>query len=239
MNLSEAKVLVTGGSEGIGREVARLLAARGAQVAICGRRREELERAASDVGAYPIVADVSSEDDVERLVEATIDQLVGLNVLINNAGIGTSTPLVETTADDMRRVWETNVLGAMLVGRAAARHFVTQNRGHIVNIGSTAGQRGYPGGTVYASSKFALRGMSECWRAELRFSGVRVTYVAPSEVQTGFGGRDIDPSRPTNETKLRPAEIAHTIAGFLEMDDRGFIPELSVWATNPRSRDAS
>jgi 3-oxoacyl-[acyl-carrier protein] reductase len=157
-----------------------------------------------------------------------------LDVLVNNAGIGSHAPLVETTAEQMRRVWETNVLGAMLVARAAARHFTEQGGGNIVNIGSTAGRRGYAGGTAYASSKFALRGMSECWRSELRSSDVRVMHVDPSEVQTGFGRGSDGPSRPLDETRLRPREIAHAVASLLEMDDRGFVPALSVWATNPR-----
>lgn len=187
-----------------------------------------------DLGAHPVRADVSREEDVERLVRAAVDALDDYDVLVNNAGIGAHAPLVDTTPEAMLRVWRTNVLGAMLVARASARHFVDRGGGNIVNVGSTAGRRGYAGGTAYASSKFALRGMSECWRAELRGSDVRVMHVDPSEVQTGFGRDGDEPARPRNETKLRPAEIAHTIASLLEMDDRGFIPELSVWATNPR-----
>lgn len=234
MDLSTAGVLVTGGSRGIGRETARALIDRGARVVICGRDRDSLEEAAADLGAHAVQADVSREEDVERLVRTVVDGLDDFDVLINNAGIGAHAPLVETTVEDMRRIWRTNVLGAMMVARASARHFVEHGGGNIVNVGSTAGRRGYAGGTAYASSKFALRGMTECWRAELRSSDVRVMHVDPSEVQTGFGRRTDGPGRPLDETKLRPAEIAHTIASLLEMDDRGFVPELAVWATNPR-----
>lgn len=234
MDLSEAGVLVTGGSRGIGRATARALAHRGADVVICGREESALEEAAAELGAHPVRADVSDEEDVARLVRRAVEELDPFDVLVNNAGIGAHAPLVETTAEEMRRVWETNVLGAMLVARAAARHFTERGGGNIVNIGSTAGRRGYAGGTAYASSKFALRGMSECWRSELRTSDVRVMHVDPSEVQTGFGRGTEGPSRPLDETRLRPREIAHAVASLLEMDDRGFVPALSVWATNPR-----
>ncbi len=234
MDLSTAGALVTGGSRGIGREIARTLRERGAEVVICGRDLESLEEAAADIGAHPVRADVSREEDVERLVRTAIDETEGYDLLVNNAGIGSHARLVDTTADDMRRVWETNVLGAMLVARASARHFVECETGNIVNIGSTAGRSGYSGGTAYASSKFALRGMSECWRSELRSANIRVMHVDPSEVQTGFGSGSDEASRSVNETKLRPVEIAHAVVSMLEMDDRGFIPHLSVWATNPR-----
>lgn len=237
MDLSTAGALVTGGSSGIGRETARLLAERGAEVVICARGPDRLEEAAAEIGARPVRADVSDEEDVERLVRTAVQELgSGYDVLINNAGFGEFAPLVDTTAEQMRRVWETNVLGAMLVARESARHFAEGGGGNIVNIGSTAGRNGFAGGTAYASSKFALRGMSECWRSELRSADVRVTHLDPSEVQTAFGPGGDAPGRAPNPTKLTPREIAHAVAAVLEMDDRGFVPELSVWATNPESR---
>jgi len=234
MNLRDAKVLVTGGSSGIGRATARLLAERGARVAISGRQEDRLRAAAREIGAeLPIVADVSREEDVRRLVRAVVEGLGGYDVLINNAGVGRFAPLLETTAEDMRAVWETNVLGAMLVARESARHFVAQRRGHIVNVASTAGSRAGPGGTIYASTKFALTGMTQSWRTELRASNVRVMQINPSEVQTEFFDR-AGASRETNETKLRGDEIAQVIASMLELDDRGMMVEATVWATNPK-----
>jgi 3-oxoacyl-[acyl-carrier protein] reductase len=105
-------------------------------------------------------------------------------------------------------------------------------RGNIVNIGSTAGVNGMRQGTIYSSSKFALRGLSECWKAELRRDNVRVFQINPSEVRTSFGTPDGTPKEEI-PSKLRGQEIAHTIHSLLTMDDRGFIPELNIIATNP------
>jgi 3-oxoacyl-[acyl-carrier protein] reductase len=233
MQIKEAKVLVTGGSSGIGLDTARLLLQRGAQVAICGRDAAKLQDAVSDMGGMAIAADVSREEDVKRLVHSVVDAFGGYDVLINNAGFGYFAPLLETKLEDMERVFATNVFGAMLVARESARHFVTQSRGNIINIASTAGQRGFAGGTAYSASKFALTSMTECWRAELRKHNIRVMQVNPSEVQTNFvaaSGREL---RAPSERKLQGPDIAHAIVSMLEMDDRGFIPELTVWATNP------
>lgn len=235
MDLAQAHVLVTGGSAGIGRATARLLAERGANVAICGRTEETLREAADAIGAVPIQADVGDEADVERLVRMVKDELGGYDTLINNAGIGAFGELVELDVADFRRVWETNVLGAMLVARASARHFAEQETGNIVNVSSTAGKRGFAGGTAYVASKFALGGMTECWRAELRKHGVRVMQVNPSEVQTGFGqAGDGQDALADNPTKLRAVDIAQVIVDLLAMENRGFVPETSVWATNPQ-----
>lgn len=158
----------------------------------------------------------------------------GYDTLINNAGIAAFAPLVDLEAADFRRVWETNVLGAMLVGRASARHFVGTGRGHIVNVTSTASTRGFVGGTAYVASTFALSGMTECWRAELRPHNVRVMQVNPSEVITGFGEHSGLRPQAANASKLQAEDVARLIVSLLEMDDRGFVTEATVWATNPR-----
>ncbi|MHC5011394.1 MAG: SDR family oxidoreductase [Planctomycetota bacterium] len=229
MDLSTARVLVTGGSAGIGFATARALKARGAAVAICGRDRARLEAAAEALGATGIQADVSHEADVELMAAEVVSELGGFDVLVNNAAFGYFAKLTETELEPFEAMLRTNLTGAMLVARAAARHFVEQGYGHLVNVGSTAAQRGFPGGTAYVASKFALRGMTECWRAELRPHDIRVMEIDPSEVLTGFGGRE----PPQSERKLRPTEIAHAIVAMLEMDDRGFVTDLTVWATNP------
>lgn len=228
MDLENAHVLVTGGGSGIGKEIAKALRTHGAQVVICGRDEKKLRAAAEEIDAIPIQADVSVESEAVVLVRQSIDAMGGLDVLVNNAGFGTFAPLVDTELAEMQRVFATNVFGAMVVAREAARHFVKQQYGNIINISSTAGLRGYAGGTVYAASKFALTGLTECWRSELRKFNVRVMQINPSEVQTEFHR-----GRRFSERKLRAGEIAHAAVAMLEMDDRGFITDLSVWATNP------
>lgn len=232
MNLNTAKVLITGGSSGIGYETARQLISKGAQVVICGRNKTAVETAATELGATGFQADVSNEEEVMALVQKTIKHLGGLNVVINNAGIGGNAALTQTTAEAFTRVWEVNVKGTFLVGREAAKYFVQQNEGNIINIASTAGQRGFAGGSAYCSSKFAVSALTECWRAELRKNNIRVMQVNPSEVITPFFGK-IGVEQKITDTKLQPKEIAHTIASMLAMDNVGFITDATVWATNP------
>ena len=232
MNLAGAVVLITGGSAGIGRSIAQTLAASGARVAITGRDQARLEEAAQRLGVFPIHADVAQEADVERTYREVLAKFSDLDVLVNNAGFGVFKNLVEFDRPSFDAVFATNVTGAMLMARAAARHFIPRKRGHIVNIGSTAALRGAAGGTAYYASKFALRGMTECWRAELRKHNIRVMLVNPSEVLTEFAAR-AGLAKNANPTKLRGEEIAHAVKAILEMDDRGFTPELSIFATNP------
>ncbi len=233
MELSTAMVLVTGGSAGIGLETARQLRARGAKVAICGRNETRVREAAEAIGALGIHADVSVEDDVVRMVRQVIEAFGDYDVLINNAGFGSFAPLVDTSVAEMQRVFATNVFGAMLAARESAKHFIARNRGNIVNISSSAGVRGFAGGTAYSASKFALSSMTECWRAELRKHNIRVMQVNPSEVQTEFVVSSGRPARAPSDRKLQAPDIAQTIVAMLELPDRGFITETSVWATNP------
>lgn len=233
MNIKGSTFLVTGGSVGIGKATAKLLIEKGGKVAITGRDKLKLEKVAKEIGAFPIHADVAVESDVHKTYELFLKQFGKLDCLINNAGIGDAwNEITELDIKAFHHVYDVNVFGAALMASEAAKLFKKQNSGNIINIASTAGTKGFANGTVYASSKFALRGMTQCWQAELRKYNIRVILVNPSEVTTAFGDGERK-EKPEVKNKLRPLEIAHTIVSALEMDDRGFIPEVTVWATNP------
>jgi len=232
MDIKGARALVTGGSEGIGLAIAEELRNRGAQVAIMARDAARLQAAADKLEALAVPGDVSSESDATAAVARVVEEFGGIDILVNNAGFGIFAPLTEMTKDDFEAVFAVNVTGAMLMAREAARHFVAQQSGQLINISSTSGLSGGATSTAYSGSKFALRGMTECWRAELRRHNVRVMLVNPSEVQTRFFTK-IGKTQEVSSKKLRAEEIATAVVGALEIDDRGFIPEFSVFATNP------
>jgi 3-oxoacyl-[acyl-carrier protein] reductase len=234
MNLQDAKVLVTGGSTGIGYETAHRLKLAGAQVCITGRNPEKLFKAATELGVTRILADVSVEADAIRSVQEAVASMGGLNVLVNNAGYGHFSSLESIDLQKFDAMWATNVRGAMLMAREACKVFIPQESGNIVNISSTAGLSGFAMGTGYVASKFALKGMTECWRAELRKHNIRVMLVNPSEVQTDFYINSGQGARNFNPTKLDSTEIAHVILAMLQMRDVGFLTEATVFATNPR-----
>lgn len=233
MDLKDKSILITGGSSGIGKATAQMLAEAGAKVVITGRNQEKLEKVAKEINAIPFHLDMQEYTSFETKMEEVVEQLGGqLDVLINNAGIGDFAILEDVTIESFEKVYATNVFGLAMLTQQAIKYFKAQGSGNIINIASTAALKGFAYGSVYSSSKFALRGMTQCWQAELRKENVRVMLVNPSEVTTAFNQSD-RVEREEVDNKLRSEEIAHSIKAALEMDDRGFIPELTVWATNP------
>jgi 3-oxoacyl-[acyl-carrier protein] reductase len=234
MDLKNATALVTGGSSGIGLAIAHALVNAGSRVAITGRDQGRLSGAAKSLGASGIKADVSSEEDVTRTYREFFRAFGHLDILVNSAGFGVRRPLVEMDRAKFEAVFQTNVTGTMLMSREAAKHFIERKSGNIVNLGSTAALRGAANGTAYYASKFAVRGMTECWRAELRQHNVRVFLINPSEVLTNFATNAGFTQDDDNPTKLQAEDIAHVVRAALEMNDRGFTTELTVFATNPK-----
>lgn len=234
MNLQDKVLLITGGSIGIGYAIAEMAKNKGAKVVIAVRNRERLDKAAKKLSAFPVLCDVGNEDHVIECYDAVMKEFGKIDVLINNAGYGYFSQVDELEKKKFEDVLNTNVIGAALMAKYASRIFKKQNYGNIVNISSTAGTKGFSGGSAYVATKFALKGMSECWRAELREHNVRVIHVNPSEVQTDFSKNAGFGKREFNETKLIGEDIAHSVISALEMNDRGFITELTVFATNPK-----
>lgn len=233
MRIPGSKVLVTGGSSGIGKQTALQLIEKGATVVITGRDPKKLSDVAKEIGAIPLTFDISDFHSIEGKANEAIQLLGGsIDALINNAGVGVFPKLGEITIHDLESVYATNVFGLAMLTQEMVKSFKSQNSGNIINIGSSASLKGFAGGTIYAASKFAVRAMSQSWQAELRPFNIRVVQVNPSEVASAFASKERI-EREEKPNKLGPQEIADTIVSVLEMRDKGFVPEVSVWATNP------
>ena len=236
MEINNSRVLITGGSSGIGKETAKQFIAKGAQVLITGRDEDKLKRVAREIGAIPLVFDIGDLTSIVQKAKDALSLLEGkIDTLVNNAGIGAFPLLGEITENDLLSVYNTNVFGMALLTQELLPKFKEQSSGNIINIGGTASQKGFAQGSVFAASKFAVRGMTQSWQAELRKYNIRVTLVNPSEVTTAFTyqSRKNREERKEQENKLGSEDIAHTIISIVEMRNKGFIPEVTVWATNP------
>ena len=233
MNLEGKNILITGGSLGIGKETAKHLVSKGANVLITGRSKRRLEEAQEYTRSNYIVFDIADLDSIPDKAQECLNMLDNrVDVLINNAGTGCRRNVDELNIEDFLHVYNVNVFGLSILTKEIIPAMKTLDKGTIINIGSTASLKGYKGGSVYASSKFAVRALTQCWQAELRPFNIRVCQVNPSEVPTAFANKDRK-ERKEIENKLTTKEISHAITSVVEMDERGFINELNVWATNP------
>ena len=235
MELKGKNIIVTGGSLGIGKETAYQLVKKGANVLITGRSQQRLVKAKNYTGAEAIQFDISDHSNISNHALKCIELFQGqVDVLINNAGVGVRKSILELSINDFLKVFNVNVFGLALFTKEIVPLMISNSYGTIINIGSTASLNGYENGSIYSSSKFALRCLTQCWQAELRKYNIRVCQINPSEVTTAFG----NPKRIERESiknKLTPKEISHSIVSAIEMNERGFINELNVWATNPFS----
>jgi len=236
-SLAGKVALITGASRGLGWAIAEALAEHGAHVVLTSRDQAALDDRAAELekrgqNAQALAFDAADRAAGAAAVAAVHGEHGRLDILVNNAGYGLFSPLVDTSFEDFQGIYRTNVFGPFLMSREAARQFIKQGSGELINISSTSSLKGSAGRTEYGSSKFALRGRTECWRDELRRHNVRVMLVNPSEVMTDFAAK-AGVEREPSDKKLRPEEIADAILGALKVDSRGFIPEFSVFATNP------
>lgn len=234
MVINGSKIIVTGGSSGTGKATAALLASKGADVLIIGRDAARLSQVAEKTGCNWLEADVSRQDEVDKIF-AWVEENWGnqLDVLINNAGIGEFAPVADTPMESYFRVMGVNFFGPVMMVKNALPIMIDRQSGSIVNLASTSSRKGFASGSAYAASKFALRGFTQSLMEEVRGHNIRVFQVNPSEVSTAFGNPERR-ERPETDDKLGPDQLAQTIAAILELPDKAFIPELSVWATNPK-----
>jgi len=236
MEIKGRVVLITGAGRGIGRALAHAFAAAGAKVALLGKTKKnllEVQRELKDSGAPTVVlaADVSDEGVVSRAVALAEQELGPVDVLVNNAGIFALAPVEKMDALVFDRMLAVNLRGPFLMSRAVLPGMKSRKRGHIVNISSTAGRRGFAGGGAYCASKFGLAGLTEAMRYEARASNVRVTCVYPSTVNTDFvkkAGMDLAPERA-----IQPEDVANAVVSLVAMDDRAMTTALEIWQTNP------
>ena len=231
--MSQRRFLVTGGSQGIGAAVVEQATKAGHRVVFTGRNGALLKKVADATGAHAVRADVSAPADNATVVDACLEQMGGVDVLINNAGYAYRAEIGSVDLDLMRAMFDTNVFGMVDITNRLVPGMKERKDGDIINIASTSGMKGNATGTPHAASKWAVRGISQVWQAELRPHGIRVTCVCPSEVQTGFDGK----TGRNNPNKLFAHDIAATIMTTLDMPRRVLWPELAVFASNPWKED--
>ena len=227
--MDKRRFLITGGSQGIGAALVAAAREAGDEVVFTGRNDELIAAVAADTGALGLRADVSVPGDNARTVAECHRRMGGIDVLVNNAGFGYFATIGELELERMKAMFDTNVFGLVDLTNRVVPEMKERERGDIVNIASTSGIKGHPGGTSYSASKWAVRGISQCWQAELRPHGIRVVCICPSEVQTDWGGK----TGRNNPNKLFASDIAQAILSSLAADRRALWPELAVFATNP------
>ena len=197
LDLDGRVAIVTGGSRGIGFAIAAALVAGGSRVAITGRNRTHLETAATRLkevarGAGDVMTvsgDVGREREASESIDATARRFGGLDILINNAGIGTFSNVADMAVEDWNTLIQTNLSGVFYCSHAAIPHLKRRGGGWIINISSLAGKNPFPGGAAYCASKAALNAFSESLMQEVRYDNIRVSYIMPGSVATGFAGR--------------------------------------------------
>jgi len=228
--------VVTGGSRGIGLAVARALVADGVQVAITGRSAAHLSSArpaieASGPGAVETLqADVRAYDEVKRAIDATVARFGGLDILINNAGIGVFNDVASTTPAQWAEVIDTNLTGVFNACHAALSHLRARGGGFIINISSLAGKNPFAGGAAYCASKAGLNAFSEALMQEVRYDDIRVSYVLPGSVATGFTGDETKGA----DWKIRPAEVADVVVNLLRHDPRSLPSRVELRPSRPK-----
>ena len=238
-DLSGLKVVLTGATGGVGRAVADRLARAGAEMLVIGRRPEPLEELASRHGARALVGDITERRFVDRFA-VRLKELWdgGPDVLVNNAGLFELAPLGETGSEVFERLLAVNLRAPFELIRACLPGMLARGSGQIVNVGSVAGRRAFPGNAAYSASKFGLRGLHEVLVEELRGTGLRATWIEPSAVDTPLWDR-FDPDGradlPSRVEMLEPAAVAEAVFYALSQPEGVAVEEVVIRA-NPAGR---
>jgi len=228
--------LVTGGSRGIGLATARALLTQGASVAISATNQGRLDAAASELGTMAassrvlaVAANVRTYAEAELAVAKTAAHFGGLDILINNAGVGVFRPVADMTVEEWHRIMDTNVSGVFYCCHAALPHLKSRGGGWIINISSLASKNAFVNGAAYCASKSALNAFSEALMQEVRYDGIRVAYVLPGSVNTGFGGL----ANTKSEWALQPDDVAEVIVDLIAHPTRSLPSRVEIRPAQP------
>ncbi len=228
-------VLITGGTRGIGRALAETLLKTGDKVAVTGTTQDGViaaERELARLGqAAAVICNVRDGSSAELAVRTTVAKFGGLDVLINNAGVGVGVPVAEMPHDEWDRIIGTNITGVFNCCKAAIPHLRQRGGGWIVNVSSLASKNPFAGGAAYCASKAALNAFSEALMQEVRGDNIRVTYVLPGSVATGFSGRE--PSAGS-DWKLLPEDVAQAIVDVLNHPARSLPSRIEIRPSRPQ-----
>jgi len=229
--LDRQVAVVTGGNRGIGRGVAEALAEAGATVVLTARKAADAERAAAEIGrgSIGLACDVREYAQVQALFRETTKRAGGLDVLVNNAGIGLFAPVEGTTPEDWRAVIETNLNGVFYCCHEAIPLMRSRGGGYIFNVSSLAGKNAFPNGAVYNASKFGLNGFSEALMQEVRYDGIRVSYLMPGSVATEFGRG----SGQKSDWALQAEDVAEVVLDLLRSPKRALYSRVEMRPSQP------
>ena len=236
MDLKNKTAIVTGGTKGIGRAIAEALTREGVAVCVSARRQDEIDETVEQLnqpGAAPatgFAGDVRDHGQVKALIAHTAKELGGLDILINNAGIGIFATVEETSPEDFRAVLETNLFGVFYCCHEAIPRMKQRGGGYIINISSLAGANPHPRMAAYNASKFGLNGFSEALMQEVRHDNIKVSYIMPGSVNTEFGG---DSPGAEKSWQLTPQDIARVVIDLLHQDDRALASRVEIRPSKP------
>jgi 3-oxoacyl-[acyl-carrier protein] reductase len=228
--------MVTGGTKGIGRAIAEALASEGMNVCVGARSLDEVKQTVRELeglgqaGAMGAACDVRVYEEIEALVAHAVEEFGGVDVLVNNAGVGLFKPVEETTPEEFRAVLETNLFGVFHGCRAVIPELKRRGGGYIINISSLAGVNAHPSMAAYNASKFALNGFSEALMQEVRHERIKVSYVMPGSVNTEFGGGEVSEKRAW---QLQPEDIARVVLDLLRHDERSLPSRVEIRPSMP------
>lgn len=235
MNLNGKVCVVTGGTKGIGHSIAEALLKNGAKVLVCGRNRSDVQAAAEKLSALGQVeaasCDVRNEDHVRMLFEHCVASFGGVDIVINNAGVGYFGKTVEEmSGDEFRQTLETNLFGVFYSCHHAIPHLKRRGGGYIINISSLAGQNAHPRMAAYNASKFGLNGFSEALMQEVRQDNIKVSYICPGSVNTEFGGDSVSDQK---SWQIQPEDIAQVVLDLLRMNERALPSKVEIRPSKP------